>query len=184
MLIMIAPMVPISGFDLQVAWAAQPIRSQYRLENSVMGAAGTVGSSPGFRGGGTLGQPTPIGISDAGGRRLFAGFWFNSLNPQSTPEEALALGMRTYLYASIPNPFSRSTAITYSLTRGEKVNLVVFNVLGQRIRTLADEQVAPGTHIVIWDGRDSQGDAVSPGVYFYRLKTSYYTSVRKAIVLK
>ena len=82
------------------------------------------------------------------------------------------------------NPFTRSTAIPYSLARQTHVNLAVFNVSGQRVRTLVDGTMPLGSHVAVWDGRDQLGRRASTGVYFYRLWTTSYDAVRKLTLLR
>jgi len=70
-----------------------------------------------------------------------------------------------------PNPFKQLTTIRYQLSKAGMASLDLYNVLGQRVRTLAEGEHTAGIHQVYWDGRDSQGRRVSSGVYFYRLET-------------
>lgn len=69
-----------------------------------------------------------------------------------------------------PNPFNASTQINFSLARPGKVELVVFNVIGQTVKTLVDKELEPAAHAVVWDGTNDQGTTVASGTYFYRLK--------------
>ena len=62
--------------------------------------------------------------------------------------------------------------------------LEVFNVLGQRVRHLADGLLPAGIHLVEWDGRDGSGNAVASGVYFYRLRTENQSRARRMVLLK
>ncbi len=62
--------------------------------------------------------------------------------------------------------------------------MVIFNILGQRVRTLVDEQQDPGYKTVTWDGKDEKGHEVASGIYFYRLKAGDYGQVKKMVVLK
>ncbi len=83
-----------------------------------------------------------------------------------------------------PNPFNPETQIKYDLPEAVQVSLVIYNILGQRVRTLADEYQEPGYRTVIWDGKDERGREVASGIYFYRLKAGDYDQVRKMVVLK
>jgi hypothetical protein len=84
-----------------------------------------------------------------------------------------------------PNPFNPSTTIQFGLPRNADVALVIFNVLGQRIRTLVDhEQRSAGRYSVVWDGRDDGGNSVGSGMYFYRLETGQVALVKKMLMLK
>jgi hypothetical protein len=84
-----------------------------------------------------------------------------------------------------PNPFNPSTTIQFGLPRNADVALVIYNVLGQRIRTLVDhEQRSAGRYSVVWDGRDEGGNSVGSGMYFYRLETGQVALVKKMLMLK
>ena len=75
------------------------------------------------------------------------------------------------LEPNYPNPFNPTTRIQYRLPVEAQVKLVVYNVLGQAIRTLVDQELTAGTHQVVWDGRDNSGVTVASGVYFYVLQS-------------
>jgi PKD repeat protein len=78
-----------------------------------------------------------------------------------------------------PNPFNPMTEISFSLPQAGYARLVVYNVKGQLVETLADGSYGPGDHFVMWDARDN-----ASGVYFYRLETEGFTETRKMIMLK
>ncbi|MCK6618904.1 MAG: T9SS type A sorting domain-containing protein [Calditrichaceae bacterium] len=88
------------------------------------------------------------------------------------------------LSQNYPNPFNPVTHIQFSLAGKVKVKLEVFNVLGQRVKTLVDSDLAPGKHEVAWDGRNDAGARVGSGLYFYRLKAGDYVKSRKMILIK
>lgn len=71
-----------------------------------------------------------------------------------------------------PNPFSRSTNIQFALPAQSQVRLVVYNITGQQVRTLVDENLSPGYHNITWNGRDQSGRAAANGIYFYRMEAS------------
>jgi hypothetical protein len=75
------------------------------------------------------------------------------------------------LEASRPNPTSGASAIAYTLARGERVDLAVYDLSGRLIARLAQGFETEGRHVVRWDGRDRTGRAAPPGVYQYRLRT-------------
>ncbi|MCK4856596.1 MAG: T9SS type A sorting domain-containing protein, partial [candidate division Zixibacteria bacterium] len=83
-----------------------------------------------------------------------------------------------------PNPFNPSTVIEFALPRTRQVELSVFNLLGQRVTTLVDEELSPGAYRVTWDGRDLYGNEAASGVYFYRLRTEDWVETRKMTLLK
>jgi len=87
-----------------------------------------------------------------------------------------------------PNPFNPVTSIQYSVgsrqNRPVYTTLKVYNILGQKVRTLVDEPKATGSYQVIWDGKDEEGKEVSSGIYFYRLDTENYQETKKMTLLK
>ncbi len=83
---------------------------------------------------------------------------------------------RFRLEQNYPNPFNPETVIRYQLAVGSKVELSVYNVLGQKMRTLVKGHQSPGWHEVVWDGRDDSGKPVSSGVYIYRLSAAFGAS--------
>ena len=82
-----------------------------------------------------------------------------------------------------PNPFNPSTLIPFEISEGGHVRLDVFNILGQRVVTLIDEERPAGFHRVQWDGTDAVGRGVSAGVYIYRLSTADWRDARKLMLL-
>jgi hypothetical protein len=75
------------------------------------------------------------------------------------------------LTANYPNPFNLSTTIRFLLPVAGYAELVIFNVMGQKVRNLLSGEMTPGEHFAVWDGCDDSGDAVTTGVYFSRLTT-------------
>ena len=100
------------------------------------------------------------------------------------PEDQTNLPTTASLMQNYPNPFNPSTVISYELSAEAQVNLSVFNVLGQHVRTLVDEVIPAGEHRVTWDGRDSNGAEVSSGVYFYKLSADNAGDVKKMILVR
>jgi hypothetical protein len=83
-----------------------------------------------------------------------------------------------------PNPFNPSTKIQYAMPRDGNITLMIYNVLGQRVRTLVNEARAAGRYEVAWDGKDDLGRSVGSGLYFYRLETGQSALVQKMLMLK
>ncbi|MCH9031033.1 MAG: S8 family serine peptidase [candidate division Zixibacteria bacterium] len=88
------------------------------------------------------------------------------------------------LSQNYPNPFNPSTTISYSLPRAGNVRLSVLNILGQEVRELVDSYHSAGSQSVIWDGKNSGGQTVASGIYFYRLESESETLTRKMAFLK
>jgi len=88
------------------------------------------------------------------------------------------------LEQNYPNPFNPTTQIRFYLPSEANVALTVYNVAGQEVRTLANDMLPVGEHVVTWDGRDNVGNTVSTGVYFYKLISGNTTHIRKMVMLK
>jgi len=99
-------------------------------------------------------------------------------------EDPNAPQLATKLIGNYPNPFNPTTKISFSLQHDSKVELSVFNIKGQKITTLLNENMTAGKHNIAWNGVDSNNKKVSSGVYFYKMESSKYTNVKKMILLK
>lgn len=88
------------------------------------------------------------------------------------------------LLQNYPNPFNPQTTIKYSIPKTGNIKLQIFNINGQLVRTLIDNQLAAGFYRLSWDGRDENGVRVPSGVLFYRLLADGYIAQKKMILLK
>jgi PA domain/FlgD Ig-like domain len=91
---------------------------------------------------------------------------------------------RVELSQNSPNPFNPTTTIRFSLPASERVGLAIYAANGSLVRTLVNGVTEPGTHNVTWDGRDTAGNPVSSGLYFYRLTAGKFSESRKMVLLK
>ena len=83
-----------------------------------------------------------------------------------------------------PNPFNPTTTISYNMVEAGNVSIEVFNIKGQKVKTLINEETIAGDHTIVWDGTDNNSHKVSSGMYFYKMKSSNYTSTKKMILMK
>jgi hypothetical protein len=88
------------------------------------------------------------------------------------------------LMQNYPNPFNPTTQISFSLPRSGHVSLKIYNVAGQLVRTLANEEREAGTHTVSWNGTNDLGSSVASGVYFYKIEADNFQSTKKMVLLK
>jgi hypothetical protein len=152
----------------------------YRIGSTVVGSAGSPGSSASYASNGTLGQATPVGPGSAGGKALNAGFW--GILHIVTATEEIPLTFR--LQQNYPNPFNPSTKITFSIAAPCAVDLAIYDVGGRRIKRLVHETRAPGRYAETWDGTNDWGGRVATGLYFYRLKAGSFVSSKKMVLIK
>jgi len=103
-------------------------------------------------------------------------------SPKTTAD--IALPDKLTLYQNYPNPFNPATTISFRLDQKARVNLTVYNILGEKVKVLVDGDREAGTQTVIWDGTDNNGAGVASGVYFYRLVADDQVLTRKMSLLK
>ena len=89
------------------------------------------------------------------------------------------LNLRNY-----PNPFNSKTTISFEISKPGYVILDVFNLKGQLIKRLNNNQMTTGKHNVIWDGKDNKSKICSSGVYYYRIESNGITETKKMILMK
>ncbi|MGB2697593.1 MAG: S8 family serine peptidase [Candidatus Zixiibacteriota bacterium] len=83
-----------------------------------------------------------------------------------------------------PNPFNPMTEFSISLPQETHVNLVVYNVMGQKVKTLVNDHMSAGTHSITWDGTNENGNVVSSGIYFYKVVAGDIMTTKKMILMK
>ncbi|MDZ7375881.1 MAG: T9SS type A sorting domain-containing protein, partial [candidate division KSB1 bacterium] len=88
------------------------------------------------------------------------------------------------LSQNYPNPFNPTTTIAYRIGKKGAVELSIYNVLGQKIKTLVDEVKPAGNYQVSWDGTNQLGQLVSSGIYFYSLKSGEFIKTNKMVLLR
>jgi 5'-nucleotidase/UDP-sugar diphosphatase len=114
------------------------------------------------------------------GSPLFAG----TSDSDSDEETETQLPQEFKLFQNYPNPFNPSTEIAYTLPRDSYVKLFVYDILGQKVKTLVDEVQSAGPGKVIWDGANENGEKVASGIYFYKLSTAEFSQTKKMLLLK
>ena len=97
------------------------------------------------------------------------------------------------LSQNYPNPFiitgnsmlsgNDHTSINYKISKAGKASIIIYNYLGQKIKSFIKKEMAPGSYIIHWDGRNENGELISSGIYYYRLVIDKKTLIRKMIVL-
>jgi hypothetical protein len=90
----------------------------------------------------------------------------------------------TKLENAFPNPFNPETHIKFSISENSHVNLTIYNVLGQKVKTFYNEEMKAGNYSVTWKGLDSNKLKCSSGIYFYKLQTENYKAIKKMLLLK
>lgn len=88
------------------------------------------------------------------------------------------------LYSGFPNPFNSQTQIVFDLPESREVDVTIYNLLGQSVKSLFQGTKDAGTHTLCWEGTDSQGRAVSSGVYLVILTAGQHKFQRKLVLIK
>jgi len=88
------------------------------------------------------------------------------------------------LSQNYPNPFNPTTTISYSLLHNSNVNLTIYNMLGQKVRTLINQNQSSGIKKVVWNGRDNAGNQVASGIYFYRLEAVGFEETKRMLLIR
>ncbi|MCF8260644.1 MAG: T9SS type A sorting domain-containing protein [Melioribacteraceae bacterium] len=83
-----------------------------------------------------------------------------------------------------PNPFNPETTVEFGLPEQANVRLTIYNILGEKIIELLNEEMNPGYYRLTWDGRDRFDSGVPSGIYFYRISTKNFTDVKKCVMMK
>jgi hypothetical protein len=92
---------------------------------------------------------------------------------------------RVSLNSNYPNPFNPETTISFTIANNQSdVSIEVFNIKGQKVRTLVSDKLEVGEHSVVWNGTDDNGRGVASGIYFYRMRAGDFTATRKMILMK
>jgi hypothetical protein len=160
--------VQSSAYPLTITWNVTKGTASYELTD---GAGGRVFRAKEMRGEGTM------KIANSSVSRFSVKLVSNAL----PTEYALS--------QNYPNPFNPTTNIKYALPVDSKLTMEVYNVLGQRVRTLINDNVAAGFHIAEWDGRGNDGQQLASGMYFLQMSAKgtngkTFNDVRKLVMLK
>ncbi len=128
----------------------------------------------------------PIAAGDplSGADLLFIDYVKFNRTITSVEHRSEALPRVYQLYQNYPNPFNPATTIKLALPRAGRVTLQLYNLLGQRVRTLLERQMDAGYAEVRWDGKDEQQRVVPSGVYLVRIQAGEFSATRKVIVMR
>lgn len=203
-----SPFEDVLGPDTLVAYGGCPIINDFDVVEAA-GSSTPLASYHGgvMTGGAIVGQKT---VNSAGAQVgvVLSGFGFEYIRddrPSGIPDRAdhlkdillwlqnlveAPVGVNPYehrntLSQNHPNPFNPTTRIEFTVRESARVNIRIYNVAGQLVRTLVDEVKSPGiVHNVDWKGRNNAGQSVSSGVYFYRLTTKGFVQTKRMVLLK
>ncbi|MCK6620794.1 MAG: T9SS type A sorting domain-containing protein [Calditrichaceae bacterium] len=137
-----------------------------------------------------VGEPGAAASVSASFSALAAAETFTDLLPSLEVSEGI-IALRaeeaqpqTYAIESFPNPFNPSTEIRYQLPEAGLVEIVLYNVLGQKVQTLVNEHQQPGNYLIRWEGKNELGQTAPSGMYFLRMSAGKFVAERKLLLLK
>ena len=183
------------GADQGDVFAANPLGAVFEARTDDKGRIEVIGARYGKQwaatGGGALArlrfeilrEDALQTVRNGEGLLLSASYEREALRWQGNLAQAL-LPLNPDLEQNFPNPFNPTTSIPFALPSRAEVRLSVFNVLGQRVRTLLNGQVEAGYHRLAWDGRNDEGYQAGAGVYFYLLESGQFRQTRKMTLVK
>ena len=98
--------------------------------------------------------------------------------------DGISLPTEFALHNNYPNPFNPVTNIVYDIPEVTDVTLEIYNVMGQRVRTLAQGSHEPGRYQIVWNATNDFGQGLSSGMYIYRIQAGDFVSVKKLVLMK
>ncbi|MDP8204939.1 MAG: T9SS type A sorting domain-containing protein [Candidatus Tenebribacter mawsonii] len=116
--------------------------------------------------------PSQIGMIDG---------YIEICNNVASAEEIIS---KAYDFVNFPNPFNPSTKIRFNVPQEGNVELSIYNIKGQKVKTLCDQILSSGNHEYVWDGKNNSNSVVASGIYFLNLKTHEETRIKKVLLLK
>ncbi|HXF47854.1 MAG TPA: M6 family metalloprotease domain-containing protein [Verrucomicrobiae bacterium] len=141
--------------------------------------ASSAPNSNGYAGAGSLVQVTNISNS---GDTMTADFFVQA--PTDVDDGIFNRPKNFQLAQNYPNPFNPATVIAYTLEKSGPVELQIFNLLGEKVKTLVSGHQGAGLHQKSWDGRDESGRVVSSGLYLYRLRLEKFAETKKMMLVR
>ena len=195
---------PVLNRPLELRFWARSLMAEYGLEKFKVGVS-TTGTSPSdftiISGANPISAPVDwteyvYNLSNYNGN-VYVGIqcvsndaWIFMLDdflvtgrPQSG-DDPNAPVVATELHGNYPNPFNPETTISFSVKDKGHVKVDIYNVKGQLVKTLVNGNMNSGKYDIVWNGRDNAGNAVSSGVYFYKMNAGKYSSTKKMIMMK
>ncbi len=130
------------------------------------------------------GEAASIGLVLSSAERLRGGVDLFLISDNSSSPSAASPPQKFALAGAFPNPFNPSTEVRFELPEAAEVSIVVYNVLGQPVRTLLEATLEAGRHAVAWDGTDGQGAQLVSGVYLCRLEARTPSGQRHLFLTK
>ena len=108
----------------------------------------------------------------------------NEITIELTNSDDPLIPTNTALIGNYPNPFNPETKIEFSLLETGNVDVVIYNIKGEKVKKLVDGKMTAGFHSAVWNGKDDYGKKVASGIYLYRFKTAEIDQTKKMMLIK
>jgi hypothetical protein len=176
----------VSHYELYVAdsVAGSP-RSQWELWKITAKMSDTLGNLASQ--GGPYKLFCAIAIDHVGNRErkdLKTEAWVKRIPTDVADNDGDNLPKSYYLAQNYPNPFNPMTEFAFAIPKKSHILLEVFNIIGQRVATVINKEMAAGQYTICWDGRGDGGENLASGIYLYRIKAGEFIATKKMIILK
>ncbi len=113
-----------------------------------------------------------------------ADFWLIRLGSEVSEEDNTISKFSNSNLSNYPDPFNPTTTIYFTTDCMGNTEIIIYNIKGQKVKTLINENLEAGIHQIVWNGKDDKNRDVPSGIYLYKLETDEYSEVKKAILLK
>jgi hypothetical protein len=158
-------------------------RAQYAMQRFTVDGGGRTSAGGAYSVTGTIGQPD-AGTLSAGPYVVAGGFWFGGTTPSSVPPPVAPVVFQTRIDPVSPNPCRGSTAITFSLAAPQVVRAEIFDVRGERVRTILIGPRPAGAYRAVWNGTDDRGLPVTSGIYLLRFGIGARERLQKIVLVR
>jgi hypothetical protein len=113
----------------------------------------------------------------------FSGIVYDALELGVTPQEPQTVPV-THITGVYPNPFNPTTTLYFELGEASPVSLEIYNIRGQKVRSMNMGELSEGNHNISWNGTNNQGADCGTGVYFFKLNTGFSSEMTRVLMLK
>lgn len=111
-------------------------------------------------------------------------FDINTLTTKVNVQSDINIPIKPSLSQNYPNPFNATTTIKYTLPESGKVSIIIYNVIGERVKNLFNTYQASGQYLLTWDGMNVYGRRLTTGIYFCKMNINGFKTTRKIVLLQ
>ena len=180
------PQAVSQGEDILITWDTPTNRSlsYYKVYRNLLMIADEVLDTQ------FIDIDVPNGTYNYNIRAVYEGGYQSALSSDAVIEhiqtnaDGNIIPVKTELSGNYPNPFNPTTTISFSTSEVGYVSINIYNMKGQLVKTLVNQQLDAAYHDIVWDGKDNHNKPISSGIYFYKMSSNNYFATRKMILMK